>query len=284
MSIKVYEVITDQITAKLAAGVCPWRMPWAKLGTSPRSIRGRKYTGCNYFLLSMLGFADPTFLTYKQAQAIGGNVKKGEKGFPVIFWKFIETVEDGVKTTIPMLRYFTVFNVSQCEGIKYTAPVVPEKPEFQGIEAAEKIAAGFNGPSVSFGGDRACYRKDADAVTVPNKAQFETEGEFYSTLFHELGHSTGHPSRLNRKELGSGCFGSMDYSLEELTAELTASFLCAEAGIDGTLDNSAAYIGSWLKKLNEDPKCFVSAAGKAQKAANMILGRKANEEAEEEAA
>jgi len=272
MAQTVYEIITQTITAKLESGVCPWRMPWTKMGVAPRNIKGRAYSGSNFFLLSMMGFSDPTFLTFNQAKSLGGTVKKGEKGFPVIFWKMMEKEEDGVKRNIPMLRYFTVFNISQTEGVKYEAPTVPVKPEFQGIEAADKIVANYqNGPKVSFGGDRACYRPATDDVTVPNKVQFDNEGEFYSTLFHELGHSTGHKSRLDRKELGADNFGTELYSTEELTAELTAAFLCADAGIDtSTIDNSAAYIGGWLKKLKQDPKAFITAAGKAQKAANLI--------------
>lgn len=285
MAQTVYEIITEQITKRLEAGTCPWRMPWQKLGIAPHNIKGRAYSGSNFFLLSMLGFSDPTFLTFNQAKALGGTVKKGEKGFPVIFWKMMEKVEDGIEKKIPMLRYFTVFNISQTQGVKYEAPIVPPKPEFQGIEAAEKIVEGYqNGPKVSFGGDRACYRPATDDVTVPNKAQFDNEGEYYSTLFHELGHSTGHKSRLDRKELGADGFGTELYSTEELTAELTAAFLCADAGIDtATIDNSAAYIGGWLKKLKQDPKAFITAAGKAQKAANLI-NPKVAEALEEDAA
>jgi antirestriction protein ArdC len=275
MSDTIYNLITESITKKLEAGVCPWKMPWAKMaGNEPHNIKGNRYNGANFFILSMLGFSDPCFLTFKQAQALGGTVRKGEKGIPVVFWKMMEKVEDGKKKNIPMIRYYTVFNISQCDGVKYVAPEVPVKPEFQGIEAADNIVKGFkNGPSVNHGGNRACYSKATDSVQVPHKGQFNSEEEYYSTLFHELGHSTGHPSRLNRKELCADEFGTELYSTEELTAELTAAFLCAEAGINATLDNSAAYIGSWLKKLKADPKAFITAAGKAQKAANLITGK-----------
>lgn len=279
MSQKIYEIVTAAITAKLEAGTCPWQMPWAKMGTAPRNIKGNTYRGCNFFLLSMMGFSDPTFMTFKQAAALGGTVKKGEKGVPVIFWTFMEDKKSGEK--FPMIKYYTVFNISQTEGVKYTAPVVPDNT-FTGIEAAEAIVNGFeNPPTVNHGGDRAAYNRAQDRIVMPLKAQFTTEGEYYSTLFHELGHSTGHDKRLNRKELCSDGFGSENYSLEELTAELTAAFLCAEAGIDGTINNSAAYIKGWLMKLKEDPKIFVQAAGKAQKAANFILGVKAEEKKEE---
>jgi antirestriction protein ArdC len=275
MSQKVYEIITEQITKRLESGVCPWKMPWASQATSaPRNAKTKKtYQGCNFFLLSMLGFADPTYVTLKQANDLGGTIKAGEKGFPVIFWKLLEEVKDGKKRMIPMLRYSTVFNISQTEGCKYEAPVTPEAPAFTGIPAAEKIVEGYNGPTVEHGGNRACYMAKSDLVTVPHKAAFTTEEEYFSTLFHELGHSTGHTSRLDRKEVGSSTFGSEPYSNEELVAELTSAFLCATAGIDSVvIDNQAAYIKGWLRKLKEDPKAFVSAAGKAQKAANFIQG------------
>lgn len=283
MSNQVYDIITERILDQMDKGVCPWRMPWASMpGSAPHNIKGRKYSGCNFFLLSMLGYADPTFMTFNQAKAMGGSVKKGEKGTPVIFWKMLESVKDGKKQLIPMLRYYTVFNISQTEGVKYVAPVVPENT-FTGIPAAEQIAAGFSGPKVQEGGNRACYSASLDMVTVPFKAAFSIEGEFYSTLFHELAHSTGHKSRLDRKEVGASTFGSEPYSLEELVAELTSSFLCAEAGIDNTLENSASYIKGWLSKLKDDPKAFITAAGRAQKAANFIMGKKAAQ-VEDEAA
>ena len=283
---KVYEIVTESITAKLEAGVAPWRMPWSKLGNSrPRNIKGNFYRGCNFFLLSMLGFSDPTFLTFKQAKAMKGSVKKGEKGFPVIFWTMLkkENEQTGREEMIPCLRYYTVFNVSQCEGLKYESPKAPETT-FSGIEAADRIVAGYqNAPDIQVGGDRACYNRLTDRITVPHKGQYSVEEEYYSTLFHEMGHSTGHENRLNRKELvENDGFGGSNYSNEELVAELTSSFLCAQACIDNaTIENSASYIQGWLNKLKKDPKAFVTAAGKAQKAADHILGVEWKKESEE---
>ena len=285
--VSVYDVISETITKRLEAGVAPWRMPWSKIaGTAPKNIKGNAYRGCNFFLLSMLGYGDPTFLTFKQAKALGGNVRKGEKGYPVIFWTLLkkENEKTGKEESIPCLRYYTVFNVSQVDDLKYEAPAAPENT-FSGIEAAEKIVAGYkDSPQIQEGGNRACYNRLTDIVTTPHKGQFKSEEDFYSTLFHELGHSTGHSKRLNRKELvENDGFGGQNYSNEELVAELTAAFLCAHAQIDNeTLEDSASYIQGWLSKLKKDPKAFVTAAGKAQKAADHILGVEWKKESNED--
>jgi antirestriction protein ArdC len=288
MSQKIYQIVTDRITEMLAQGRIPWRRPWKQLRSEgsqrPRNFVTRiPYRGANWFLLSMLNFCTPDFLTFKQALALGGSVRKGETGFPVIFWKILEIREDqaekpeDIGKRLPLLRYYTVFHTSQCSGLKQ-----PEQPEaevqtqFDPITDAEAIWEQFpQSPSLNYGGDRACYSPAFDEIRMPPRNAFHTAEGFYETLFHEAGHSTGHASRLNRKELvTSDGFGGHLYSQEELTAELTAAFLCAEAGIDQpVLANQAAYLQSWLDKLTKEPKYFVRAAGRAQKAADWILNR-----------
>ena len=276
----VYEIITEQILTKLSQGTCPWRKPWSSLkasgGTRPRNLDNRCYSGSNWFLLTMLDFERPIFGTFKHIQAHGGQVRKGEKGFPVIFWKQMTAKDEktGEEKKIPMLRYYTVFNVSQCEGLELPADETTIEPvnQFQAIADAEAIWNGYQGkPSLKHGGDRACYIPSWDEINMPPTKAFEDPAMYYNTLFHEAGHSTGHTSRLNR-EFGAK-FGSELYSREELVAELSAAFLGAECGLDSTLDQSASYIKSWLKFLESDPKAFVLAAGKAQRAADLILGR-----------
>jgi len=299
MSQKIYQIVTDRITEMLAQGRIPWRRPWKQLRAEgsqrPRNLTtGIPYRGANWFLLSMLNFSTPDFLTFKQALALGGNVRKGETGFPVIFWKLMEVKEgqaqkpEDVGKKVPLLRYYTVFHTSQCDGLKLPEqPIAPVSTEFDPIADAEGIWAGFpQKPDLTYCGDRACYSPTFDQIRMPPRKAFPTAEGFYETLFHEAGHSTGHSTRLNRKELvSSDGFGGHLYSQEELTAELTAAFLCAESGIDQpVLENQAAYLQSWLDKLSKEPEAFIKAAARAQKAADWILDRKATFTKPEEAA
>jgi antirestriction protein ArdC len=276
----VYEIITERILDKLREGTVPWHRPWrGGAAGAPRNLAsGKPYRGVNVFLLSSLGYRSPHFITYKQAAERGGNVRKGEKGAPVVFWSWKDkrrTADDGSDATerYAILRYYTVVHVSQCEGIE--APSVPTAPEFAPIEAAERIVAEMpSRPDISHGGDRAFYRPAVDRVTMPERDTFEGAEEYYSTLFHELTHATGHTSRLNRPTLVDLCpFGSTNYSKEELVAEMGAAYLAAVSGIENrTIDNSAAYIAGWLGKLQNDPRLVVMAAAQAQRAADFIMG------------
>lgn len=277
----VYQIITDRIIELLENGVAPWRKPWS-CGKAPTNlVSGKEYQGINTFLLAHSAWNSPYWLTFKQAQDRGGHVRKGEKGTPVIFWtiyeKEDESAEDG-KKRLPVLRYYTVFNAEQCDGIETPPSNVPEWPEHDRIEKAEAIQLAMpNRPTVTYGGGRAFYRPSTDTVTVPELKRFEKPEEFYSTLFHELAHATGHESRLNREGVvGRHYFGDKDYSREELIAEMTAAFLCGHCGIENsTLENSAAYLQSWIKVLRGDKKLAITAAAHAQKAANYILNIKA---------
>ena len=295
----VYEAVTARVLDLLAQGQIPWRRPWKACKAAgrqhPRNISGNLYRGANWFLLGMLSFQQPVFLTYRQARALGGHIRKGEHGFPVVFWKLLEITEDTaneadqvVGKKIPMARAYTVFNVEQCEGLSLALPeAVPLPVSFDSIQEAEALWAGMpQRPELIYGGDRACYAPALDRVKMPPREAFVSAEGFYETLFHELGHATGHSSRLNRKELMAGShFGDRDYSLEELVAELCAAFLCAEAGLDpAVLENQAAYLQGWLEKLGKDASAFVTAAARAQKAADFILRRRAQNACDEEAA
>lgn len=279
----VYQIITDRIVEMLENGVAPWRKPWNYgIDGGPRNLVSKKhYQGINAFLLACSPHTSPFWMTFKQAKDMGGNVRKGEKGTPVIFWKIYEkedeSAEDG-KKRLPVLRYYTVFNADQCEGIKAPKDDLSEWPEHERIERAEAIQLAMpNRPAVTYGGGRAFYRPSTDTVTVPELKRFENPEEFYSTLFHELAHSTGHQSRLNRDGVtGFNFFGDKDYSKEELIAEMTAAFLCGHCGIESaTLENSAAYLQGWIKTLKGDKKLAITAAAHAQKAANYVLNIKA---------
>ncbi len=274
----VYSIVTDQIIAALERGVIPWRKPWQTAGSSadPRNGRtGRQYRGVNWFLLQLAPFDCNRWVTFKQAGEMGGTIRKGEKSSLVTFWKMLDGTdkETGEEKKIPMLRYYRVFNLTQCEGIELPADQKPILAEHERIAAAEAIVAGMpQRPPLRHTGGRAYYTPALDSVTMPELGRFHSAEEYYSTLFHELTHATGHASRLGRiKETAS--FGSDPYAREELVAEMGAAYLCARAGIaQPILENSAAYIQNWLKRLKDDRKLIVTAAAQAAKAADFIAG------------
>ncbi|MEW6775056.1 MAG: ArdC-like ssDNA-binding domain-containing protein [Bdellovibrionota bacterium] len=287
MSGKVYEIITDRIIEQLEKGVAPWRKPWnAEQGFPRNLVTGKPYRGVNVFLLHAAGFESPYFLTFKQARQLGGHVRKGERGLPVIFWNWIEKESrerPGEIETIPFLRYYTVFNVSQCEGVQ--APQENRARTHEPIRACEEIAKGYrNGPEVIHGKTQAAYHPYFDMVFMPSPEAFTTGEEYYGTLFHELTHSTGHESRLARQSFNeTASFGSYSYSKEELVAEMGAAFLCGMAGISpAVIRNQAAYLKNWIDALRGDSRLAIQAAAQAQKAADLILGIEARKEPEEE--
>lgn len=272
---KAYEVINDRIIELLNQGVIPWRKPWTG-GEEPMNMLSKKaYRGINVFLLSCSGFGSRYWMSYKQAAEKGGQVRKGEKGFPVIFWKWQEREkENGEKQMFPILRYYTVFNLEQIDGIKAPLEGNGELKEFCSLGEAEKIVNGMpNKPVIEHSGFRACYVPSMDQIKMPIPEVFHGEEEYYQTLFHEMVHSTGHESRLNRRPSTEiRMFGDREYSQEELVAEMGAAFLCGECGVlQSTIENSAAYIASWLTVLKNNKKILVNAAAQAQKAADYIL-------------
>lgn len=279
-----YDKVTARIIELLEQGVCPWRKPWSGTKARPCNFEsGRPYSGINWFLLEVMGFDSPYFMTFNQVKAKGGTITKGSKGIPVVYWGTFDAEDRSTETMkpdtdkarrIPFLKSYTVFNASQIEGVDFPEATSEELPEFQPIAAAEKIVADWiDGPEVLHGYDHACYIPAIDTVRLPIKPRFKSPEAYYCTLFHELGHSTGSERRLNRN-MGKAVFASADYSREELVAEMTAAFLCAECGIDNSIiENSAAYLKGWMKALTGDSRLVVTAASQAQKAANLILGK-----------
>ena len=275
----IYQEITDRITAQLEQGIIPWHKPWIVSGTACAISRS---TGKPYSLLNQMILGKPgEYVTFSQIQKEGGRIRKGAKAQMVVFWKWIETEDEqnpGEVKKIPFLKYFNVFHIDDCEGLKPkhmpAAPIQNLQPD----AAADQIITDYLTRSgvklVHQEGDRAYYRPSADTVTLPLLAQFKELSEYYSTAFHELTHSTGHASRLNRLSKVA-CFGSEDYSKEELVAEIGAAALVNHAGHEtsSSFRNSAAYVQSWLKALRDDKRLIVSAAGQAEKACNLILNQ-----------
>ena len=300
MSEKIYQLVTDRILALLEEGVVPWKKRWRTSngsGLPVNFVSRRPYRGVNVFLLIAQGFSTPYWLTFKQAQDRGGNVRRGERGTPIVFWRIDQkTIDetDGEKNPAApriLLRYYTVFNLEQCDGIEI--PGATEGPEFDPLPACEAVYANMpNPPELRHCGERAFYRRSDDLVQLPRPEAFSRPEHYYSTKYHELGHSTGHPSRLNRfaEEGNRGVFGSPSYAREELVAEMTAAMICGVLGIapvkveaisasgeEEILASSAAYLQHWMDVLKADNRAVVIAAARAQKAADYILGRQRQE-------
>jgi antirestriction protein ArdC len=278
----VYEIITARIVQQLEAGVAPWHKPWKTRGRAalPRNVISRhEYRGINLWILLSSGFSSPYWLTFKQARDLGGYIRKGEAGLPVVYWKFgTREVQDGdeiIEKPSVLCRYYTVFNFEQCEGVPPPAEDVISNPEISPIDACDQVVNGWTGrPNIQHAGDRASYSKSLDCIRISRIEEFDSAEEYYSTLFHELTHSTGHRARLNRSTLmESELFGDENYSREELVAEMGAAFLCGFAGIENlTINNSSAYLQSWLDVLKADSRMVLIAASQGQKAVDLILG------------
>ena len=270
----IYKKITDRIIAQMEEGIIPWQKPWVASGKAISRSTGKPYSLLNQMLLRKPG----EYLTFNECRKAGGFIRKGEKSQMVVFWKWIETEDEetGEKKEIPFLRYYNVFHIDQCEGLKakHTKPL-PNTANAN--QTAERIICDYlkaSGVKMEHQeGDRAFYRPSTDSITLPHMAQFSATAEYYSTAFHELTHSTGHAKRLNRLD-STAYFGSEAYSKEELIAEIGASALVNVAGLETTKSfrNSTAYIQNWLSVLRNDKRFIVSASGKAEKAVHMILG------------
>lgn len=288
MALDVYKAVTDRVLELLDQGTVPWRYPirGGASGEPPTNLDSNKpYRGINVFLLAVTawveGYDSPYWLTFRQAKQRGGHVRQDEKGTLVIFWKQYATKDkqSGEDVTVPVLRHYTVFNVLQCDEIEL--PGIPDPgfdtEPFEPLEHAERIVAGYtDGPKIEHRGSRAFYRPREDLVQVAEPERFVDRESYYATLFHELAHSTGHSSRLDRGlDTDLSPFGSADYSKEELVAEMGAAFLNAATEIStGTIEQSAAYIDGWRRRLSDDPKLVVHAAGAGQRAADWIMGQR----------
>ena len=302
-------------------GTLPWIKPWkgnreiqildgwTEITVTPRfwNRQGKPYQGVNNLLLSLSG-KEGEFLTFKQCQSEGGRVKKGAKASTIIYWsQYVKETEeldsDGkkIKKVIPVLREYKVFHASDCEGIKAKhkpAPEVIRVPQYHyepvnGTEAAElkpeaeSVIHDYIDREKTLTlirdehSDRAYYSPALDSVTVPRAGQFDDIAEYYSTMFHELGHSTGHETRLNRftGKAKNAAFGSEEYSKEELVAEITSATLLNMLGMESgnSFRNSTAYVKSWAAHIKSDPMMFITASSKADKAVNYIMGLKEEE-------
>ncbi len=285
----IYTLVTNRIIEQLQKGTIPWRKPWAEAGPPQNLISKRPYRGINIWLLATLGYANNLFLTYNQLSQIGGKVKRGEKGHMVVFWNVLnkakeDTKESTVETKrVSILRYYFVFNIEQCENLESFLLESPEKFNPLIIPCEKVVDEMPNAPKIQFKEPDAYYHPGKDYVNMPKLKTFINSEAYYATLFHELVHSTGHKSRLDRKEVQSMTpFGSDIYSTEEIIAELGTCYLTSITGIAPiTFENNAAYIHGWIERLQNNPSVIVYASTQAQKATDYILNVKPEESDEE---
>lgn len=281
MSNKVYKIITDRILAQLDKGTIPWQKVWKEYEPNANFLTKKPYRGCNVLLTAFHEYSSRYFLTYNQCKQLGGNVKRGETGFPILFWNFVKKEENGTKRSIPFMRYYTVFNIDQCEGCEKIneekAKDETIRKQFQNEKCDEIIAkytktTGIKIKTAPHGISGARYYLNGDYIEIQDKKYFNSVEEYYASLFHEMVHSTGHKDRCNREMKQD----QEKYSKEELVAEIGAAFLCNLCGIDTeqTMDNSAGYIDFYKNLLKGDNKIIVQASSRAQKAVDFVLGIK----------
>ncbi len=280
----LYAQVTDRIIAELEAGRLPWVQPWSKGGVAAglpcNAGTGRSYSGINILILwgavIERGYATQGWLTYRQAEGLGGHVRRGEQGTTICYAdRFTPRIEqeravsDGdAARQVAFLKRFTVFNVDQCEGLpEALREIAVPLPEREIVPHAEAVIAA-TGADIRIGGDRAFYAPEADYVAVPFQQLYRHPIDWYRTAFHELGHWTGHGTRLGRDQTGR--FGDCFYAREELVAELASAFVCASLSIAPTVRH-ADYLASWLDVLREDSRAIFRAASQASKAADWIL-------------
>ena len=274
----VYQIVTEQVINAFKKGTVPWCQPWSKLPNPRNFLSGSEYRGVNHLLLRLAERSTPFWLTRGQIELRGGQIKPGERGTIITFWRSAEVTgsvtEDEKAKTRAILKYYRVWNYDQTEWLP-PLPAIAANP-LQPYPAAEKIIADMPlRPTITKKGDQAYYSIKADTVNIPPLELFANLEGYYATWFHELAHSTRHSSRLDRRYVHENpdqprVFGSCDYSREELVAELAAAFLCAECGLANHVEQSAAYIAGWMKALADDEKLLVHAAAAAQKAADFI--------------
>ncbi|WP_339880137.1 zincin-like metallopeptidase domain-containing protein [uncultured Algoriphagus sp.] len=286
----IYQKFTDLIIEKLEEGVIPWKQPWHEMGLPANYLTKKPYKGINLWLLLSCNHQYPYYLTFKQANSLGGKIMKGAKALPVCYWNFafrdkktgkvipqdrVAEYDLNLVSRSGFLKEFKVFPIEQIEGIDWELPVKLTEEQLPINEQCEKIYGEmFQAPKLIYKGSSAYYRTDLDQVTMPERNLFPSSEAYYGVLYHELIHSTGHSSRLDRIGVSNPQrFASEAYSKEELIAEMGAGYLNNYTGIldQNLLENSAAYIQNWLNELRNDKHLLIEAASKAQKAVDYML-------------
>jgi antirestriction protein ArdC len=276
----IYEIVNDIILGHLEKGVVPWRQTWIGKGLPRNRLTQHVYRGINRILLNLSEYPTNEFVSFKQVKELGGHIRKGERSHMVIFWKWIEPVKDeevSIEEDLsryPYIQYHHVWNIAQCEGIQTLEANTPPA-KIEPIQQAEQLVFGvIDKPEIIWDHREAYYDPRKDVINVPQITSFENANAYYSVLFHELVHSTGHEKRLARKGIIDTIrFGTLEYSFEELIAEMGACYLLSHCGIvPDNFSNNAAYINGWMRKLKQEKYSFIHASVQAQKALDFLLG------------
>lgn len=280
--IDLYQSVTNRIIAALEAGTTPWLCPWSRGGgdaVPANLVSGRLYRGINVLLLHLqalqCGYPVSRWLTYRQAQALGAQVRRGEQGTPVVFFKLLELAA-GERTAdatsadpkvVPLLRAFTVFNAAQIDGLPPGLLPAPPSADWLPVDQAEAVLI-HSGAQIRHGGEQAFYHPAQDLIQLPERGRFEDAEAYYRVALHELTHWSGHAARCNRPLQGRQHIEA--YAFEELVAEIGSAFLCGHCGLPGSLQH-ASYVEHWLQALRSDRRLIFTAAAQAQKAADYLL-------------
>jgi antirestriction protein ArdC len=275
----IYKMVNESLLAALDKGINPWKKTWKRLkekGSPCNLENGRNYNGVNLVNLSLLSDSN-YFLTFKQIKKLGGSLKAGTQGLPIVFWNFskIEDEESGKMKKIAYLKYYKVFPICKVSGEKINTLMEKRESEFEKIEPSnpsETLQAYLQREKIDLehGGFQACYSPTLDRVKMPHEQSFESSDSYNQVLSHEIIHSTGHKGRFDRFKKGDR-FGSENYSFEELIAEIGSCFLMAKMNMNPDFDNSASYLKGWSESISNNPRWFVQASGKAEKASNYIF-------------
>ena len=271
----IYDDVTNSIIAELENGAAPWVKPWSATlkETDRNAVSGKGYRGVNRLILAMSSMANGNssnvWASFKQWQALGGQVRKGSKGTKIVFYSPVNTTDSstGEEKSYALLKSYYVFNASQIDGIDFDSQEVEETRQFTPHEECESLMV-RTGARISHGGDSAFYMPSQDRIQLPHKVSFQNPESYYATALHELTHWTSDKARCDR-DLSKGKFGNSEYAFEELVAELGAAFLCQDLGIKGELRH-AGYIGHWLKALKNDSRAIFKASALAQKSSDYL--------------
>ena len=279
----VYQIVTDQIISLLEKGVIPWQRPWTS-GMPMNLLSKREYRGINLWLLVSMNYEQNFFLTWDQLKSIGGSVKKDEKGHVVLYWKPSQKKEEeegNNRKVLAVLRYYKVFNISQCREIPTN--LLPQlelgiKEHQPHLKCEDIINSMLGGPRIQHKEQKAYYNIKTDVINMPKKKSFKSIESYYSTLYHELVHSTGAEKRLGRKTITDMVpFGSESYAMEELIAELGSAYLSHFSEIlPNEIKDKVAYLQNWLEVLRNDKRFIVTSSGHAQKAVDFVLNKSGN--------
>lgn len=286
MSSAVNKIVTEKLISIMEQGKVPWVKPWSSRAGRPKNgMSGKSYRGINALICSPMvsGYSDSNWYTGRQLGQLGLKLKEAQRSTPVVFWNWKDVTGKNGTERIPFTRFYKCFNRQQIEGAETLWPIEDTKPNEHWEIEAEEIVRNYQvngGPKIDFGMGGACYMPTVDKIEVPSRAEHISAAEYWSTMFHEVTHSTGSKKRLNREEGMKSLYADEhEYSKEELVAEMGACFLLADLGVEKHIENSAAYLQGWLEKLKDERKFLMQAAQQAEKSCDYVRGESYDKQA-----